>query len=220
MSLDADDSNDAHGTDEASFIPADGSAGWTLQDKKLLARAIAKYPRGTPDRWQAVTDFLNQNSGSPPRRLDDVVAVAKQSSRQKPEVNPFDQFLQQRKPVAVIESPLSARMGAEPTIALPLSAQGLPPSATPAVQSESEAEWTEAEKLALIRAYRNYPKDHAGRFDLIALAVGGGKSKVACQEQIAKILSSVKSKRQAAGPASNSGNVHDSEEASGSNVDS
>jgi curved DNA-binding protein CbpA len=57
---------------------------WAVEEMSLLAKAMAKYPGGTPDRWILITEEVNtQCSHDVPRGWKDVAATAKKLERRE-----------------------------------------------------------------------------------------------------------------------------------------
>lgn len=79
---------------------------WSKQEVDLLRKAVAKYPKGTSQRWEVVSNYLGTH-----RTVEEILRGVKTVLLQKPDSSKaFDSFLQKRKVGnTVIDSPLSTR---------------------------------------------------------------------------------------------------------------
>lgn len=79
---------------------------WSKQEVDLLRKAVAKYPKGTSQRWEVVSNYIGTN-----RTVEEILKGVKTVLLQKPDSSKaFDSFLQKRKVGnTVIDSPLSTR---------------------------------------------------------------------------------------------------------------
>ncbi|KAL2629936.1 hypothetical protein R1flu_014622 [Riccia fluitans] len=79
---------------------------WSKQEVELLRKAVAKYPKGTSQRWEVVANYIGTG-----RSVDEILRAIKTVLLQKPDSSKaFDSFLQKRKTAEVpIASPLSTR---------------------------------------------------------------------------------------------------------------
>lgn len=79
---------------------------WSKEEVDLLRKAVAKYPKGTSQRWEVVSNYVGTG-----RSVDEILRAVKNVLSQKPDsAKAFDSFLLKRKTAAVaIDSPLSTR---------------------------------------------------------------------------------------------------------------
>lgn len=79
---------------------------WNKEEVDLLRKAVVKYPKGTSQRWEVVSNYIGTN-----RSVEEILKAIKTVLMQKPDSSKaFDSFLQKRKTGSVvIDSPLSTR---------------------------------------------------------------------------------------------------------------
>nr|QFS19080.1 DnaJ subfamily C member 2-like protein [Apopellia endiviifolia (species B)] len=78
---------------------------WTKEEVELLRKAVAKYPKGTSQRWEVVSNYIGTG-----RTVEEILRAIKTVLLQKPDTSKaFDSFLSQRKHTKDIASPLSFR---------------------------------------------------------------------------------------------------------------
>lgn len=79
---------------------------WSKQEVDLLRKAVQKFPKGTSQRWEVVSNYIGTN-----RSVEEILRGVKTVLLQKPDSSKvFDSFLQKRKVKnVVIDSPLSTR---------------------------------------------------------------------------------------------------------------
>eukprot|EP00246_Nothoceros_aenigmaticus_P003610 TRINITY_DN14797_c0_g1_i1.p1 TRINITY_DN14797_c0_g1~~TRINITY_DN14797_c0_g1_i1.p1 ORF type:complete len:489 (-),score=134.75 TRINITY_DN14797_c0_g1_i1:261-1727(-) len=93
---------------------------WNKEEVELLRKAVTKYPKGTSQRWEVVSNYIGTG-----RSVEEILKAVKTVLLQKPDsAKAFDSFLQKRKTATVvIDSPLSTR---DDTATGPLSDTTLP----------------------------------------------------------------------------------------------
>jgi DnaJ family protein C protein 2 len=64
--------------------------------------------------------------------------------------------------------------------------------ASPEDSGEKAVAWTQAQELALVRAFKEFGKDTPERWDRIASAVPGGFTKVHCQRRMTQLHAHLK----------------------------
>lgn len=91
---------------QPTFIVERKEKPWSKQEVDLLRKAVAKYPKGTSQRWEVVSNYLGTS-----RTVDEILRGVKTVLLQKPDsAKAFDSFLQKRKVGnSLIYSPLSTR---------------------------------------------------------------------------------------------------------------
>lgn len=193
---------------------------WTKQEVDLLRKAVAKYPKGTSQRWEVVSNYIGTN-----RTVEEILKGVKTVLLQKPDSSKaFDSFLQKRKPGNTeINSPLSTREDGEETASPKVVGNGRVGGSK---QSRAAAEslntkkvengtveesqsngaaangavdgegWSEAQEVALVKAIKAFPKDTANRWERIATAVPG-KSKAQCFKKFAELRENFRSTKKA-----------------------
>lgn len=74
---------------------------WGKEEIELLRKGIKKFPKGTPRRWEAVSDYIGSG-----RSVEEVLKAMKTDVLKKPDDSKaFDSFLEKRKPSNPIDSP-------------------------------------------------------------------------------------------------------------------
>ncbi|CAK9271303.1 unnamed protein product [Sphagnum jensenii] len=79
---------------------------WSKEEVDLLRKAVIKFPKGTSQRWEVVSNYVGTG-----RSVEEILKAVKTVLMQKPDsTKAFDSFLQTRKTGnVVINSPLSTR---------------------------------------------------------------------------------------------------------------
>ncbi|KAL4203437.1 hypothetical protein AMTRI_Chr01g103980 [Amborella trichopoda] len=78
---------------------------WSKEEIELLRKGMQKYPKGTSRRWEVISEYIGTG-----RSVDEILKATKTVLLQKPDsAKAFDSFLEKRKPVQSIVSPLSSR---------------------------------------------------------------------------------------------------------------
>eukprot|EP00271_Cylindrocystis_brebissonii_P005833 TRINITY_DN18166_c0_g1_i1.p1 TRINITY_DN18166_c0_g1~~TRINITY_DN18166_c0_g1_i1.p1 ORF type:complete len:818 (+),score=227.11 TRINITY_DN18166_c0_g1_i1:270-2723(+) len=91
---------------------------WGKEEVDLLRKGLTKFPKGTSQRWEVVSDYVGTG-----RSVDEILRAVKTVLLQKPDDSKvFDTFLQKRKNLRDIESPLSARDDFTDSVTLPTPA--------------------------------------------------------------------------------------------------
>ncbi|EFJ31935.1 hypothetical protein SELMODRAFT_87098 [Selaginella moellendorffii] len=183
---------------------------WTREEVDLLRKAMAKYPKGTSQRWEVVSNYIGTG-----RSVEEILKAIKTVLLQKPDSSKaFDTFLQKRKAPSSIASPLSTR--AEEGTELPGQENGASAARVPeSGEKEKDKEpslangktsvpedggggeqdaWSETQELALVKALKTFPKETAQRWERIAAAVPG-KSKAQCFKKFAALRENFRSKK-------------------------
>ena len=159
----------------ASLEPAE----WTKAEYEQLKKLLVKFPRGTPQRWEAIAGAL----GGGRRSGADVAQAAKAIGLQKPsDRDAYVAFLANKK-----------SSGREDTAAPSVRvAEGNDDSSgggnrTGGSSDEGGKKWSEAQDRALLQALREFPKETAKRWDRVAAAVPGGWSKQQCFKRFSEL---------------------------------
>uniref|UniRef100_A0A0D6R2D9 DnaJ homolog subfamily C member 2 n=1 Tax=Araucaria cunninghamii TaxID=56994 RepID=A0A0D6R2D9_ARACU len=78
---------------------------WSKEEVDLLRKGLQKYPKGTSQRWEVISNYIGTG-----RTVEEILKAIKTVLLQKPDsTKAFDSFLEKRKPVNTIESPLTTR---------------------------------------------------------------------------------------------------------------
>lgn len=148
---------------------------WTGEDIELLRKQLLKFPRGTLQRWDVISEVF---AGS--HSTEDVIKTAKLLGEKKfTDGDSYAKFLAQRKGgEKVIDSPLSQRWeGGQAD-----------------VTNGTTSVWTETEDRVLVSALKTFPKDTLKRWVKIADAVPG-RSKAQCFKRFSELRDSFRSSR-------------------------
>ena len=154
---------------------------WTKAEYEQLKKLLVKFPRGTPQRWEAIAGVLG---GGGRRSGADVAQAAKAIGLQKPsDRDAYASFLANRK-----------SSGREDTAAPSIrTAEGNDDSSGGGNRVGSSSDegggkrWSEAQDRALLQALREFPKETAKRWDRVAAAVPGGWSKQQCFKRFSEL---------------------------------
>ncbi|KAG6524512.1 dnaJ homolog subfamily C member 2-like [Zingiber officinale] len=178
---------------------------WGKEEIEMLKKAMQKYPKGTSRRWEVISEYIGTG-----RSVEEILKATKTVLLQKPDSGKaFDSFLEKRKPVQTISSPLSTRVEAAAEVPLAEKKIDGAPSTAPIKQSTcangnensgeavpSAAEndtWSQAQERALIQALKTFPKDANQRWERVAAAVPG-KTMVQCKKKFALMKESFRKK--------------------------
>lgn len=161
------------------------SSTWSKEDVQTLIRAVNLFPAGTVQRWEAVTNFINQHNSSLPgakatRNKKDVLAKVKELQSTSSEIlkesinkNAFDSFEKEKKANLSVSSEASER-----------------------VETSASAPWTSEEQQLLEQALKTYPSGSAERWDRIADCIPN-RSKKECMLRCKELAELVKAKKAA-----------------------
>eukprot|EP00252_Welwitschia_mirabilis_P001991 TRINITY_DN11946_c0_g1_i1.p1 TRINITY_DN11946_c0_g1~~TRINITY_DN11946_c0_g1_i1.p1 ORF type:complete len:666 (-),score=203.94 TRINITY_DN11946_c0_g1_i1:400-2397(-) len=195
---------------------------WTREEVDLLRKGVQKYPKGTSQRWEVIANYVGTG-----RTVEEILKAVKTVLLQKPDSsNAFESFLERRKPINPIASPLSTREDAGSDSATTVvssskveekravstnmrqggsgisstSQASLSNGKTETVSNGTAAteqdSWSDVQETALVQALKTFPKDTAQRWERIAAAVPG-KSKIQCMKKFAELRNKFRSKKQA-----------------------
>lgn len=174
---------------------------WGKEEIEMLRKGMQKYPKGTSRRWEVISEYIGTG-----RSVDEILKATKTVLLRKPDSGKaFDSFLEKRKPVQTISSPLSTRLETE---ALPVDGTHAASSRTSTgdqnpleVQASNgvpaavdQDTWSETQERALVQALKTFPKDVNQRWERVAAAVPG-KTMIQCKKKFALMKESFRSKR-------------------------
>ncbi|XP_042408070.1 dnaJ homolog subfamily C member 2-like [Zingiber officinale] len=178
---------------------------WEKEEIEMLKKAIQKYPKGTSRRWEVISEYIGTG-----RSVEEILKATKTVLLQKPDSGKaFDSFLEKRKPVQTISSPLSTRVAVDEVSPIEKKIDGVssttpPKHSTSTKGSEKPGEvlpstpeqdtWTEAQERALIQALKTFPKDANQRWERVAAAVPG-KTMVQCKKKFTLMKESFRNKK-------------------------
>lgn len=164
-----------------------GSSNWSKEDVQVLIRAVNLFPAGTVQRWEAVTNFINQHNNALPssqviRNKKEVLAKVKELQNTSSDLlketinkNAYDSFEKEKKLNLSVHSDASERV--EPA-----------PSSNP---------WTSEEQRLLEQALKTFPGGTPERWDRVAECVKS-RSKKECMLRCKELAELVKAKKAAA----------------------
>lgn len=172
---------------------------WSKEEIELLRKGMQKYPKGTSRRWEVISEYVGTG-----RSVEEILKATKTILLQKPDsAKAFVSFLEKRKPVQSIASPLTTKEEIEgvPTPQYPkenvmksdMSEQSSSTSAsnqktgdavTNGMSSSSEQDmWSAVQERALVQALKTFPKETSQRWERVATAVPG-KTVNQCKKKI------------------------------------
>merc|ERR1719507_1376632 len=170
-----------------------GGVEWSKDELQLLIKAVKLFPAGTNQRWDVVTEFVNQhNGGVAIRGVKETISKAKElqgsnfaTSSLLEEVNKAAyENLQKGQKKEVLERCAEESKGTERT-ETPADQQGLNP--TP---------WTPDEQKLLEQALKTFDSKTPERWERISEAVPG-RSKKDCMKRYKELAEIVKAKKAA-----------------------
>ncbi|GAB4836164.1 hypothetical protein Ancab_001077 [Ancistrocladus abbreviatus] len=184
---------------------------WGKEELELLRKGIQKYPKGTSQRWEVISEYIGTG-----RSVEEILKATKTELLEKPNSSKaFDSFLEKRKPVASLASPLSTR---EDNVGV--SSAGAPDCSTaktndlkaPAgsnvnhqasidavtantMPSGSDQDtWSAVQERALIQALKTFPKETPQRWERVAAAVPG-KTVNQCKKKFTSLKENFRNKK-------------------------
>ncbi|XP_042017299.1 dnaJ homolog subfamily C member 2-like [Salvia splendens] len=179
---------------------------WTKEEIDLLRKGMLKFPKGTSRRWEVISEYIGTG-----RSVEEILKATKTVLLQKPDsAKAFDSFLEKRKPMPMIVSPLTTREEVKGT---PINIEenessapdNLPVSSNPSVNNLSSGDstaangvssdqdsWSVVQEKALIQALKTFPKDTNQRWERVSAAVPG-KSVAQCKKKITMMKDSFRS---------------------------
>jgi len=167
---------------------------WSTEELQLLIKAVKLFPAGTNQRWEVVTEFINQhNEGIAVRAVKETISKAKEMQSSNfatnslmEEVNKMAyENLQKGQKKEVLERAAQESEATERTETLAEQA-GL-----------NNSPWTPEEQKLLEQALKTYDSKTAERWEKISEAVPG-RSKKDCMKRYKELAELVKAKKAAA----------------------
>ncbi|XP_073317151.1 uncharacterized protein [Primulina huaijiensis] len=156
---------------------------WSKEEIELLRKGVQKYPKGTSRRWEVISEYIGTK-----RSVEEILKATKTVLLQKPDsANAFDSFLEKRKSVQTIASPLTTREDL-PVLSngnmsegnassvdnlLESSIQAGSTAANGVTRSLDQDSWTAAQEKALVQALKTFPKETTQRWERVSAAVPG-----------------------------------------------
>ncbi|XP_019865147.2 dnaJ homolog subfamily C member 2 [Aethina tumida] len=190
-------------------------AEWNEENIQLLVKAVNLFPAGTNQRWEVVSNFINQHGKFSPdsTKFNAKMVLAKAKDLQntnftknnlKETANKqaFDNFKKDKKNVLNIdESGISKKMetlnmngDTNPEPKAPISNTKI--TNGDAKATKPEAPWTANEQQLLEQALKTYPASTAERWDRIAECIPN-RSKKECMRRYKELVETIKAKKAA-----------------------
>lgn len=185
---------------------------WDSELTQLLIKAVNLFPAGTNQRWEVVSNFINQHGSFPDERrfnAKDVLNKAKdlQSSdfsksnlKKAANEEAFDQFEKERKkvPTTVDDHSISKSDSGNKLVngTSKPKLNGDVAKQDREVQKEDKP-WTKTEQELLEQAMKTFPASTPERWDKIAECIPN-RSKKDCMKRYKELVELVKAKKQAA----------------------
>ncbi|KAJ4831032.1 hypothetical protein Tsubulata_029336 [Turnera subulata] len=186
---------------------------WSKEEIDLLKKGMQKYPKGTSRRWEVISEYIGTG-----RSVEDILKATKTVLLQKPDsAKAFDSFLEKRKPVHTIASPLTTKeeiVGLStpqvPEVNVAKSDKSEESSSSSAsnqkaddviaqngTSSSSEQDvWSAVQERALVQALKTFPKETSQRWERVATAVPG-KTVNQCKKKFALLKENFRNKKYA-----------------------
>ncbi|WOL20717.1 hypothetical protein Cni_G29523 [Canna indica] len=181
---------------------------WGKEEIEMLRKGMQKYPKGTSRRWEVISEYIGTG-----RSVEEILKATKTVLLQKPDSGKaFDSFLEKRKPVQSISSPLSTRVEAEVSPGTHAASSGVSLKQCTSIDACNQKSgevpisngvsvveqdnWSETQERALIQALKTFPKDVNQRWERVAAAVPG-KTMIQCKKKFALMKESFRSKKSA-----------------------
>jgi len=191
---------EAESTEKTEGGPSSSKAGveWATEELQLLVKAVKMFPAGTNQRWDVVTEYVNQhNDDVAVRAVKETIAKAKELQNSSFAMNNLMEEVnkaayensQKSQKKEVLERCAEESKGTERTDT-PADQQGLNPTA-----------WTPDEQKLLEQALKTFDSKTAERWERISEAVPG-RSKKDCMKRYKELAEVVKAKKAAALAAS------------------
>lgn len=169
---------------------------WSPDELQLLIKAVKTFPAGTNQRWEVVTEFINQHTKTPEivRKTKETLSMAKEMqsgnfsmSSLKDEVNKmaYENTMKAQKRDTTVKEEATDRTDT------PAQMAGINPEP-----------WAPEEQKVLEQALKTYPSSTPERWDRIAETLPG-RSKKDCMKRYKELAELVKAKKAAALAAAN-----------------
>ncbi|XP_023025374.1 dnaJ homolog subfamily C member 2 [Leptinotarsa decemlineata] len=185
---------------------------WTEDNIQLLVKAVNLFPAGTNQRWEVVSNFINQHGtfSKNSNKFNAKMVLAKAKDLQNTDFSKnnlkevankqaFDNFKKDKKNVLHIdENGISKNMDnltlngddSKPT-------QGVKKSSSNSeIKTKTELPWTTSEQQLLEQALKTYPASTAERWDRIAECIPN-RTKKECMKRYKELVETVKAKKAA-----------------------
>jgi len=169
---------------------------WSADELQLLIKAVKTFPAGTKQRWEVVTEYINQHTKTPEieRKAKETLSMAKEMqsgnfamSSLKDEVNKmaYENTMKAQKRDTTVQEAATDRTDT------PAQMAGINPEP-----------WAPEEQKVLEQALKTYPSSTPERWDRIAETLPG-RSKKDCMKRYKELAELVKAKKAAALAAAN-----------------
>ncbi|CAG8814699.1 7453_t:CDS:2, partial [Racocetra persica] len=172
---------------------------WSVEEISLLIKAANKFPGGSLNRWERISEYVADHSGLPPRTNEELIKKSKEVQKGATALDEDVRKLQHQKKHAdtrITESP-SMREATINYDASPTTSTAPAPAANGPVATTNV--WAAAQQAQLERALQAYPpswKGEGDRWDKIAEAVEN-KTKKECKLRVKYLAEQVKAKKAA-----------------------
>ncbi|ORX99113.1 DnaJ-domain-containing protein [Basidiobolus meristosporus CBS 931.73] len=172
---------------------------WEVDEISLLIKAVNKFPGGTINRWETISDYISVHTGHPRRRNEEIIKKSKEvrqgtSAMDSTAVKKL-QYQKKQKDSRLVEEPSQRYESDLP----PIEAKDKPEVEPKPTTKSDPALWTPEEQAQLEGALQAYPPSWKGegeRWDKIAEAVVG-RTKKECKQRVKYLIEKVRAKKQA-----------------------
>jgi len=174
------------GTEEtSSAVKRKPTSTWSLEEKSLLAKAMAKYPGGVPGRWEKITEMINTISN---RTVKEVIARCRELDNAQQRLGKEEAFRRyldlQAAKVSAKEESKTRQLSSDADVPQAKGPQAKGPQVT-----DQDVEWNAEQQTAFEIALKTIPKSD-DRWDKIAAAVPG-KTKKDCVNRFKEIRAKI-----------------------------
>ena len=159
---------------------------WTVEEIRLLNKAMDKFPPGTSRRWETIQGYLRT------RTTDEIIDMVKYGLKSGKYTAPSADLVINEKKKAKSQTQSAATLRHESFT--DISVKDGAPAKDVGSNDSSQYKWSKEEEMKLVKALKEFPKTLEDRWDRVAAAVGT-KTKVACAIRFKELKKSVKAKK-------------------------
>ncbi|CAG8455189.1 25047_t:CDS:10 [Dentiscutata erythropus] len=167
---------------------------WNVEEISLLIKAANKFPGGSLNRWERISEYVADHSGLPPRTNEELIKKSKEVQKGTVALDENDvRKLQHQKKHA------DTRITEHPSMREATIDYDAISASTANGSSTTNNTWSPAQQAQLERALQAYPpswKGEGDRWDKIAEAVEN-KTKKECKLRVKYLAEQVKAKKAA-----------------------
>lgn len=148
---------------------------WNDEEVRLLNKALDKFPPGTSRRWETIQGYLRT------RTEDEIIDMVKYGLKSGRFTAPSNDVVITEKKKAKLQGQSAATLREESFTDVAVT-----------VSKDDASKWSKEEDTKLVKALKEYPKTVDDRWDKVAAAVGGSRTKVECAIRFKEMKQAVK----------------------------